>query len=344
MQKETILVTGGAGFIGSAFTALAVAEGHKAVVLDALTYAGHRENLNWIAPRPGSWELVEGDIRDGALVFRLLTQHRVAWIADFAAESHVDNSIGNPGTFIETNILGTYTVLEAVRRYTATLRGEEKERFRYLHVSTDEVYGSLGETGKFTEASPIRPNSPYSASKAAGDLLCRAWHETYGLPVIVTNCTNNYGPRQFPEKLIPLMITNALSAKKLPIYGDGKNIRDWIHVEDHAAGVYLALQRGLAGETYAFGGNAERNNIEVVETVCSVLDEIAPRAGGTTYRELIAFVADRPGHDRRYAIDDAKAQAVLGYKRRHDFASGIRATVRWYLENAAWCQAVTGSP
>lgn len=341
MQKETILVTGGAGFIGSAFVGLAVAQGHKVVVLDALTYAGHRENLNWVGQKPGSWELVVGDIRDGALISRLLEQHRVTWIADFAAESHVDNSIEKPGEFIETNIIGTYTMLEAVRRYSAALQGAEKERFRYLHVSTDEVYGSLGETGKFTEESPLRPNSPYSASKAAGDMLCRAWHETYGIPVIVTNCTNNYGPRQFPEKLIPLMITNALSGQKLPIYGDGKNIRDWIHVEDHAAGVYLALSKGLAGETYAFGGNAEKNNIEVVETICAVLDETSPRPGGAKYRELMAFVQDRPGHDRRYAIDDAKAQAVLGYKRQHDFTSGIRATVEWYLANGDWCNAVT---
>ncbi len=341
MQKETILVTGGAGFIGSAFVGLAVAQGHKVVVLDALTYAGHRENLNWIGQKPGSWELIEGDIRDGALVARLLEQHKVTWIADFAAESHVDNSIEKPGEFIETNIIGTYTMLETARRYWSGLQGGAKEHFRYLHVSTDEVYGSLGETGKFTEQSPIRPNSPYSASKAAGDLLCRAWYETYHLPVIVTNCTNNYGPRQFPEKLIPLMITKALSGQKLPIYGDGKNIRDWIHVEDHCAGVYLALQKGLPGETYAFGGNAEKNNIEVVDTLCSILDGLMPRTDGKSYKEQKNFVADRPGHDRRYAIDDSKAQAVLGYKRKHSFDSGIKATVEWYLANADWCNAVT---
>jgi len=340
MSKETILMTGGAGFIGSAFVELAVAKGHKVVVLDALTYAGHRENLDWIPQSPGSWELVVGDIRDGALVSKLLEEHEVTWVADFAAESHVDNSIEKPGEFIETNVIGTYTMLEAVRRYWGGLQGAAKEKFRYLHVSTDEVYGSLGETGKFTEQSPLRPNSPYSASKAAGDMLCRAWFETYHVPVIVTNCTNNYGPRQFPEKLIPLMITKALSGEKLPIYGDGKNIRDWIHVEDHAAGVYLALEKGLPGETYAFGGNAEKNNIEVVDTLCMILDELMPRTDGKSYKEQKNFVADRPGHDRRYAIDDSKAQAVLGYRRKHDFASGIRATVEWYLANGDWCNAV----
>lgn len=339
MSKETILMTGGAGFIGSAFVELAVAKGHRVVVLDALTYAGHKENLDWIPQSPGSWELVVGDIRDGALVGKLLAEHNVQWVADFAAESHVDNSIEKPGEFIDTNIIGTYTMLEAVRRYWGALQGAAKEKFRYLHVSTDEVYGSLGETGKFTEKSPLQPNSPYSASKAAGDMLCRAWHETYHVPVIVTNCTNNYGPRQFPEKLIPLMITKALSGEKLPIYGDGKNIRDWIHVEDHVAGVYLALEKGLPGETYAFGGNAEKNNIEVVDTLCAILDELMPKSG-SSYKEQKTFVADRPGHDRRYAIDDAKAQATLGYKRKHTFDSGIRATVQWYLDNGDWCNAV----
>lgn len=341
MQKETILMTGGAGFIGSAFVELAVSKGHKVVVLDALTYAGHRENLEWIAKTPGSWELVVGDIRDGALISRLLEEHHVTWVADFAAESHVDNSIEKPGEFIETNVIGTYTMLEAARQYWGKLTGAMKESFRYLHVSTDEVYGSLGETGKFTEESPLRPNSPYSASKAAGDMLCRAWHETYGVPVIVTNCTNNYGPRQYPEKLIPLMITHALSGKNLPIYGDGKNIRDWIHVEDHVAGVYLAIEKGLPGETYAFGGNAEKNNIEVVDTLCVTLDELMPRADGKSYKEQKNFVADRPGHDRRYAIDDAKSQATLGYKRKHSFDTGIRATIEWYLANGDWCKAVT---
>lgn len=341
MQKDTILMTGGAGFIGSAFVELAVRKGHKVIVVDALTYAGHRENLEWIPQTPGSWELVIGDIRDGALISRLLKEHQVAWVADFAAESHVDNSIEKPGEFIETNVIGAYTMLEAVRTYWSGLEEIRKSRFRYLHVSTDEVYGSLGETGKFTENSPLRPNSPYSASKAAGDMLCRAWFETYGVPVIVTNCTNNYGPRQFPEKLIPLMITKALSGSKLPIYGDGKNIRDWIHVEDHVAGVYLALEKGLPGETYAFGGNAERNNIEVVDTLCAILDELMPRQDGKSYKEQKNFVPDRPGHDRRYAIDDSKAQAVLGYKRAHDFTSGLKSTVQWYLANGDWCSAVT---
>ncbi len=339
-DKQTILVTGGAGFIGSAFVGLAVEKGHKVVVLDALTYAGHKENLDWVNAQDGQLELVVGSICDGDLVSRLLREHNVTWIADFAAESHVDNSIEKPGAFIETNIFGTYTMLEAARRYWSELEGDAKDRFRYLHVSTDEVYGSLGETGKFTEESPLRPNSPYSASKAGGDMLCRAWVETYGVPVIVTNCTNNYGPRQYPEKLIPLMITHALTGKPLPIYGDGKNIRDWIHVEDHVAGIYLALEKGTLGETYAFGGNAEKNNIEVVDTICAVLDDLVPRPSGS-YAELKTFVADRLGHDRRYAIDDSKAQSALGYTRKHNFDSGIRATIQWYLENGDWCSAVT---
>ncbi len=339
MAKETILVTGGAGFIGSCFVGQAIEAGHKVVVLDALTYAGHRENLDWIGAGEDRLVFVQGSICDGALVGNLLREHNIMWIADFAAESHVDNSIEKPSEFIETNVMGTYTMLEAARQFWNALPEQDKPHFRFLHVSTDEVYGSLGETGKFTELSRMKPNSPYSASKAAGDHLCRAWFKTYNLPVIVTNCTNNYGPRQFPEKLIPLMITNALNGKKLPIYGDGKNVRDWIHVEDHCRGIYLALDKGLPGETYCFGGDAEKNNVEVVDTICTILMEEVPKASGH-YNDQIEYVKDRPGHDRRYAIDDTKAQETLGFTREHDFTSGIRATVKWYLENTGWCQSV----
>lgn len=338
MSAKTLLITGGAGFIGSAFVGQAVERGLKVVVLDALTYAGHRENLSWIKP---SAELVVGSICDGALVGKLLAEYKPDAVINFAAESHVDNSITGPGAFIQTNIIGVYTMLEASRAYWNGLPEAKKHLFRYIQVSTDEVYGSLGPTGKFSEKTPMKPNSPYSASKAAGDHLARAWHETYGLPAIVTNCTNNYGPRQFPEKLIPLMITRALAGDKLPVYGDGKNIRDWIHVEDHSAGVFLALEKGIAGETYCFGGDAEKNNLEVVHTICAILDELRPKNTGESYAKQIAFVTDRPGHDRRYAVDDSKAQNELGFTRKYEFETGIRATVEWYLANQGWCQSVS---
>ncbi|MFO1241661.1 MAG: dTDP-glucose 4,6-dehydratase [Rickettsiales bacterium] len=339
-----LLVTGGAGFIGSTFVAQMAEKGHRVIVLDIMSYAGHRENLNWIPKNKGAEnvELVVGSITDGSLVSRLLKQYEIGAVVDFAAESHVDNSIERPADFIETNIVGCYTMLEAARNYITSLTEKERLKFRFLHVSTDEVYGSLGETGHFTENSPMRPNSPYSASKAGADLLCRAWHKTYGLPVIVTNCSNNYGPRQYPEKLIPLMITNALKGEKLPVYGDGRNVRDWIHVEDHSNGIYLALTRGQPGETYAFGGEAEKSNIDVVNTICSLLDNMVPRAKGTSYKELISFVKDRLGHDFRYAIDDSKAKEVLGFKRAHTFETGMEATVKWYLDNTEWCEAVLG--
>jgi dTDP-glucose 4,6-dehydratase len=342
-MAQTIIVTGGAGFIGSCFVAQAVEQGYHVVVLDALTYAGHRENLDWIMPvNGGSWELAVADICDGAKVSALLEKHQPVAVLNFAAESHVDNSISGPGAFIQTNIIGCYTMLEAARSYWGALAGKEREAFRFVQVSTDEVYGSLGAEGKFSETTAMKPNSPYSASKAAGDHLARAWFKTYGLPTIVTNCTNNYGPRQYPEKLIPHVIARALEGKSLPIYGDGKNIRDWVHVEDHSAGVMLALQKGTPGQTYCFGGNAEKNNIEVVTTICRILDELQPRPNGQDYKSLIAFVPDRPGHDRRYAIDDAKAQKELGFTRHYTFESGIRAAVQWYLDNQAWCAAVTG--
>lgn len=330
-----LLVTGGAGFIGSAFVAHALEQGDTVIVLDALTYAGHRANLTWLEPSYGDkLELVVGNICDGPLVARLLEEKQPDAIVSFAAESHVDNSIASPGEFIHTNIIGTYTLLEAARAYAT-----DKPDFRFVQISTDEVYGSLGEEGKFHEEYPMQPNSPYSASKAAGDHLARAWFHTYGLQTIVTNCSNNYGPRQFPEKLIPLMITNALAGKPLPIYGDGKNIRDWIHVEDHVAGVYLALVKGAPGETYCFGGHAEKTNNDVVQTLCAALDDIQPRPQGS-YGELITYVEDRAGHDRRYAIDDSKAQNELGFTRTHTFETGLHATIQWYLANGNWCEEV----
>lgn len=337
---KTLLVTGGAGFIGSSFVAQAVENGDTVIVLDLLTYAGHRENLEWITGS-GSYRLVVGSINDGKLVAKLLAENNVDAIINFAAESHVDNSISSPGVFIETNIAGTYTLLDAALAYYRSLNGEKKQNFRYVQISTDEVYGSLGETGKFNEETAMCPNSPYSSSKAAGDHLVRAWFETYGLPTIVTNCSNNYGPRQFPEKLIPHIITRALNNNTLPIYGDGKNIRDWIHVEDHCRGVRLALDKGRPGQTYCLGGNAERQNIDLVTILCGILDELQPRDGGQPYKTLIKFVADRAGHDRRYAIDDNKAVTELGFTRKYNFEDGLKATISWYLENTNWCSAVT---
>jgi len=329
MLQKNILVTGGAGFIGSTFVAQSIERGQNVVVLDALTYAGSRANLDWI--KSDNCKLVVGDIADAELVKSLLNQHRIEAIVHFAAESHVDNSISGPSAFIQTNIVGTYALLEAARQYYGSL--SDKENFRFLHVSTDEVYGTLGETGKFNENTPMKPNSPYSASKAASDHLVRAWFETYKLPTIITNCSNNYGPRQHPEKLIPLMITNALDGKKLPVYGDGKNIRDWIHVEDHSNGVALAISNGKVGETYCFGGNAERHNLQVVQAICNILSELT---GKQDYEKQIEFVTDRLGHDRRYAIDDDKAVKELGFKRKYDFESGIKETVKWYIENRNW--------
>lgn len=336
---QTLLVTGAAGFIGSNFVELAVRQGFRVIVLDSLTYAGHRENLEGISG-PGSFEFVEGDIRNEKLVDRLLVNHSIDALLNFAAESHVDRSITGPAAFIETNILGTYNLVTCAHRYWSTLAGKKKETFRYLQVSTDEVYGTLGESGKFSETTPYAPNSPYSASKASADLLVRAWHHTYGLPTITTNCSNNYGPKQYPEKLIPHMIQCALSDKNLPVYGNGKNVRDWIHVEDHCAGILLALLKGKPGSTYCFGGNAERQNVDVVKTLCLELDCLRPRKDGKSYAAQISFVQDRLGHDWRYAIDDSLAQRELGFTRKFDFEKGLASTVQWYLEHAAWTQAV----
>jgi dTDP-glucose 4,6-dehydratase len=326
-MQNNILVTGGAGFIGSCFAREAAARGMKIIVLDKMTYAAHPDNLKGV-----NCTLVKGDIADGTLVSKLLREHSINRVVNFAAESHVDNSISGPKPFIDTNITGTFTLLEACRDYA-------KDGFRYLQVSTDEVYGSLDATGKFSEASPYAPNSPYSASKAAGDHLVRAWFHTYKFPAITTHCTNNYGPRQHPEKLIPHMIHCALAGKKLPLYGDGKNVRDWIHVEDHCAGVWLALEKGKPGEVYDFGGDAEVENIMLVTTLCELLDKKRAKANGS-YKDQISFVADRPGHDRRYAIDDSKAQRELGYTKRYTLAKGLEATVDWYLNNEAWCKTM----
>ncbi len=348
---NTLLVTGGAGFIGCNFVRLLLAESaSRVVVLDKLTYAGRRENLDDIggAADRGRLELVVGDIADRALVRRVLAEHRPAAVVNFAAESHVDRSIDDPGAFVQTNIVGAFELLEAARRHHATLPPAEREEFRFLHVSTDEVYGSLGPTGAFSESTSYAPNSPYAASKAGADHLVRAYRETYGLPALVTNCSNNYGPYQYPEKLIPLMVLNAAEGKPLPIYGDGGNVRDWLYVEDHCRGLLAALERGRPGEKYNLGGRSERTNLAIVDTLCEVLERELPPAenpalrqrGIAAYRDLKVFVPDRPGHDRRYAIDDTKARQELGWQPRHDFAHGLAATVRWYLEHHDWCEAV----
>lgn len=338
----TILVTGGAGFIGSNFVLDWLAHQDETVVnLDKLTYAGNLENL---ASLQGDARhvFVHGDIGDAALVARLLAEHKVRAVLNFAAESHVDRSIEGPGAFIQTNIVGTFNLLEAVRGYWSALPDEERAAFRFLHVSTDEVYGSLGaDAPAFTETHRYEPNSPYSASKAASDHLVRAYHHTYGLPVLTTNCSNNYGPYHFPEKLIPLVIHNALAGKPLPIYGDGQQIRDWLYVTDHCSAIRRVLEAGRLGETYNVGGWNEKANIEVVRTLCAILDELAPRADGLPYAGQMTFVKDRPGHDRRYAIDARKLERELGWRPLETFETGIRKTVQWYLDHQDWVRNVT---
>lgn len=333
----TILVTGGAGFIGGNFVLDWVAGSGEVVInLDKLTYAGNLDTLSTLQGKP-SHIFVQGDIGDRVLVERLLAEHRPRAVINFAAESHVDRSIHGPGDFIETNIVGTYNLLESVRGYWNGLPEGEKAAFRFLHVSTDEVYGSLAKDDPaFAETNRYEPNSPYSASKAASDHLVRAWHHTYGLPVLTTNCSNNYGPFHFPEKLIPLMIVNALAGKPLPVYGDGMQIRDWLYVKDHCSAIRRVLEAGRLGETYNVGGWNEKPNIEIVKTVCALLDELRPRADGKPYAEQITYVTDRPGHDRRYAIDATKIHRELGWKPAETFESGIRKTVQWYLDNSGW--------
>ncbi|MDR1995935.1 dTDP-glucose 4,6-dehydratase [Azonexus sp.] len=337
-----ILVTGGAGFIGSNFVLDWLAAADEAVVnLDALTYAGNLENLTSLHG-DARHVFVHGGIGDSELVSQLLNRHQPRAIVNFAAESHVDRSIHGPEDFVQTNIVGTFRLLEAARVYWGGLGGAEKAAFRFLHVSTDEVYGSLGKDDPaFTEINRYEPNSPYSASKAASDHLVRAYHHTYGLPVLTTNCSNNYGPYHFPEKLIPLIIHNALAGKPLPIYGDGQQIRDWLYVADHCSAIRQVLAAGRPGETYNIGGWNEKANLDVVHTLCAILDELAPRADGRPYREQIAFVTDRPGHDRRYAIDAGKIERELGWKPAETFDSGIRKTVCWYLDNQDWVRNVT---
>jgi dTDP-glucose 4,6-dehydratase len=334
------MVTGGAGFIGGNFVLRQVARGDTEVVnLDALTYAGNLDTLKSVEHNPNH-AFVLGSIGDRALVDYLLERYAPCAIVNFAAESHVDRSIDSPEAFIRTNLLGTFQLLEASRKYWRRLPSEAHKNFRFLHVSTDEVYGSLGSTGKFTEETPYRPNSPYSASKAGSDHLVRAYFHTYGMPVLTTNCSNNYGPFQFPEKLIPLMIQNALSGKPLPVYGTGTNVRDWLYVEDHCRAIEAVLDRGMPGEVYNIGGNSEKTNLDVVHTLCDLLDELRPESPHRPHKNLITFVADRPGHDLRYAIDASKIKTELDWEPQETFETGLDKTVRWYLDNQDWCQRV----
>jgi dTDP-glucose 4,6-dehydratase len=337
---KTYFVTGGAGFIGSNFIlSLLPAENIAVVNFDKLTYAGNLESLASLATDP-NYFFAEGDICDQARVSELLSTHQPDYIINFAAESHVDRSIDGPSEFIQTNIVGTFELLEAARNYWGKLTGEKKQAFRFLHVSTDEVFGSLGPKGYFTEETPYAPNSPYAASKASSDHLIRSYNRTFGFPALTTNCSNNYGPYQFPEKLVPLIIHNALSGKPLPIYGDGKQIRDWLYVEDHCHAIRTVLEKGELGEVYAIGGNNEKANLEIVHSICDLLDEMSPEATGKPYKSLITFVNDRPGHDRRYAIDSGKVQRQLGWSPKETFQTGLRKTIRWYLDHQTWVDRV----
>ena len=336
---KTLLVTGGAGFIGANFVLQAIADGLRVINLDKLTYAGNPNTLSSLQSN-NRHVFVHGDIGDRTLLAKLLATHRPDAVINFAAESHVDRSIDGPAEFVQTNVVGTLALLESSRDYWRSLKGAAREEFRFLHVSTDEVYGSLGAEGSFTEQTAYAPNSPYSASKAASDHLVRAFHHTYGLPTLTTNCSNNYGPYQFPEKLIPLVIQKALAGEPLPVYGDGLNIRDWLYVGDHCSAIRRVLEAGRVAETYNVGGNAERENIVVVKTICGLLDTRQPLADGRTRESLITYVKDRPGHDRRYAIDSSKLQSELGWRPSQTFDSGMAQTVDWYLEHQPWVQRV----
>jgi dTDP-glucose 4,6-dehydratase len=340
-MNEVILVTGGAGFIGSNFVLQWVAKTGSAVVnLDALTYAGNRANVASLDDDPRH-TFVRGDIADGSLVDSLFRKFQPRAIVHFAAESHVDRSITGPGAFVQTNVVGTFTLLQSAKKYWDTLSGDDKAEFRFLHVSTDEVYGTLGpDDPAFSETTPYAPNSPYAASKAGSDHLVRAYFHTYGLPVLTTNCSNNYGPYQFPEKLIPLMILNALEGKPLPVYGDGLNVRDWLYVEDHCSAIRMVLEKGRLGETYNVGGASERKNIQVVTAICDILDELAPSPALGSRRNLITYVQDRPGHDRRYAIDARKITRELGWEPEQQFEGGMRKTVEWFLTHMDWVNDV----
>jgi dTDP-glucose 4,6-dehydratase len=338
---DTIFVTGGAGFIGSNFVRQWIAaQKTRLVNLDKLTYAGNLDSLAEVADNR-LHVFIEGDIGDGPLVRRLLEEHRPRAIVNFAAESHVDRSIDGPAAFVETNVVGTFRMLEAVRQYWGGLDAAGQRQFRFLHVSTDEVYGSLGAAGMFTERTPYAPNSPYSASKAASDHFVRAYHQTYGLPTLITNCSNNYGPYQFPEKLIPLMILNAVEGKPLPVYGDGGQIRDWLYVEDHCRAIRTVLSRGEPGEVYNIGGDCQRTNLDVVRAICATVDRLRPGLAHAPCASLIAMVKDRPGHDRRYAIDAGKIRRELGWSPQEAFESGLERTVRWYLDHPVWIERIT---
>ncbi|HEX6960462.1 MAG TPA: dTDP-glucose 4,6-dehydratase [Lacipirellula sp.] len=341
-MNDTILVTGGAGFIGSCLVRQLVggATAGRVVNLDKLTYAGSLRSLDDVTGN-SHYRFVHGDVADAELVGRLFKQYQPRAVMHLAAESHVDRSIDGPAEFLRTNVVGTFTLLEAARSYWSQLEGDGRERFRFLHVSTDEVFGSLGPTGAFTETTPYAPRSPYSASKASSDHFVRAYHETYGLPTLITNCSNNYGPYQFPEKLIPLMILNAVEDRPLPVYGDGLNVRDWLFVEDHCDALRLVLERGAPGETYNIGGGCERTNLAIVHAICELVDELRPNGGVRQARQLIERVPDRPGHDRRYAIDASKIRRELGWAPRYEFESALRLTVEWYLRNAAWVESVS---
>ena len=344
MTARRVLVTGGAGFIGSAVVRLLVAKGHHVVNLDKLTYAGDPRSLDSVADVP-NYRFYQGDIGDGALVSTILADERIDAIMHLAAESHVDRSIDGPGVFVETNVIGTFRLLDAALDRWNDLDAGERGNFRFHHVSTDEVFGDLPfDSGMFTENSPYAPSSPYSASKAASDHFVRAWHATYGLPVVLSNCSNNYGPYHFPEKLIPLVILNAMEGRPLPVYGEGANIRDWLFVDDHARALELVLTRGKVGESYNVGGRAERSNLQVVEAICDLIDERQPLPGGGSRRGLIQFVADRPGHDRRYAIDPTKIERELGWRAEESFETGLARTVDWYIANEDWWRPIRHGP
>lgn len=340
LDSGCLLVTGGAGFIGSAVVrSLIEHTGATVVTVDSLTYAGHRENLASVLDHPRHY-FEQEDIADASAMHRLFQAYEPDRVLHLAAESHVDRSIDGPAAFIQTNVVGTQVLLEAARTYWEDLDEESQSRFRFLHVSTDEVYGELGETGAFTEETPYDPSSPYSASKAGADHLVRAWHHTYGLPILITNCSNNYGPYQHPEKLIPVVILRALDGEPIPVYGTGENVRDWLYVEDHARALLRVLEEGRVGETYNIGGRCEKENIAVVHQICDILDDLRPDARAEGHRSLISFVEDRPGHDWRYAIDASKIEAEVGWEPQVDFEEGLRRTVRWYVENREWVRAV----